>query len=105
MVVEGALTAGHARALLGFADPGAGRPTHRGPGPERARRREAGPGEPAASCVPAEPRPLRPDTLALANRLSDVWASGGAGARRRAANCGSVTRPSSSSKLCRQLIR
>ncbi len=72
MVVEGALTAGHARALLSFADPEpiARRIVARGLNVRDVEKlAQAGQRPPA---VPVEPRPLRPDTLALANRLSDV---------------------------------
>ena len=72
MVVEGALSAGHARALLSFADP------------EPVARRIVAQGlnvrdvEKLAQAhhrprpIVAEPQPIRPDTLALANRLSNV---------------------------------
>ncbi len=72
MVVDGALTAGHARALLSFADPEpiARRIVARGLNVRDVEKLAQASQRPAT--VPAEPRPLRPDTLALANRLSNV---------------------------------
>lgn len=72
MVVEGALTAGHARALLSFADPEpiARRIVARGLNVRDVEKLAQASQRPAT--MPAEPRPLRPDTLALANRLSNV---------------------------------
>ena len=74
MVVEGALTAGHARALLSFENPEpiARRIVARGLTVRDVERLAQGGQNQRPRLLPAEPHPIRPDTLALANRLSDV---------------------------------
>ena len=72
MVVEGALSAGHARALLSFADPEpvARRIVAQGLNVRDVERLAQAHHRPRP--IVPEPQPIRPDTLALANRLSNV---------------------------------
>ncbi len=75
MIAEGALSAGHARALLAFDDPEpiARRIIARGlnvRAVEKLAQAAQIPKPAPLSVLP--PQPIRPDTLALANRLSDV---------------------------------
>lgn len=75
MVVEGALSAGHARALLSFDDPEpiARRIVDRGLNVRAVEKLAQANQRPRALTVtPPSPPPIRPDTLALASRLSDV---------------------------------
>ena len=75
MVVEGTLTAGHARALLSFDDPEpvARRIVARGLNVRAVEKLAQAHQQPRIEdmALPA-PQPIRPDTLALASRLSDV---------------------------------
>ena len=75
MVVDGRLTAGHARALLSFdnPEPVALRIVARGLNVRDVEKLAQANQRPPAPKLPESPPlpPLRPDTLALANRLSD----------------------------------
>ena len=75
MVIDGALSAGHARALLSFEDPEpvARRIIARGLNVRDVEKLAQANQKPAAQRLPppTPPPPIKPDTLALASRLSD----------------------------------
>lgn len=75
MVIEGVLSAGHARALLSFDDPEpiARRIVDKGLNVRAVEKLAQANQKPRqVAVIPSSPQPMRPDTLALANRLSDV---------------------------------